>query len=71
MITTIYKVAGDSNEYHSEQEAMVAETIQKLPFAYLSAGEKQEIAEAICKKYLLIPIPFEVSQDPAPWAEEA
>jgi hypothetical protein len=71
MITTIYKVAGDSNEYLSEQEALVAETIQKLPASYLSAGEKMEIAEAICKKYLLIPIPLEVSQDPVPWAEEA
>jgi hypothetical protein len=70
MITTIYKVAGDSNEYLSEQEALVAETIQKLPASYLSAGEKLEIAEAICKKYLLIPI-IDTEKNPAPWAEEA
>lgn len=55
-IKVIYKVEGDNNSYASEQQAQVAEAIQKLPVSYISPGEKQEIAEAITAKYLLVPI---------------
>ena len=55
-IKTIYKVEGDSNEYDSEQEAQVAEALQKINGVYIRDYEKLRITKAITKRYFLCPI---------------
>lgn len=55
-IKTIYKVDGDSNDYGSEQEAQVAEALNKDDSFYLSARDTLKVAKAITKRYFLCPI---------------
>ena len=55
-IKTIYKVEGDTNEYDSEQEAQVAEALQKIDGVYIRDYGKLRIAKAITEHYFLCPI---------------
>lgn len=67
-IKVIYKVEGDSNQYNSEQEALIAECLAESEH-YFSAAEKQNIAEAISERYRLIPI-LDTNINPVPTQAE-
>lgn len=56
MIRTIYKVEGDSNEYDSEQEALLAEAIDSFDTIYIRDHEKYKIVKAITQRFILTPI---------------
>ncbi len=63
-IVCIYKVPGISNEFETEQDAMVAEAIDQCEGLYIENYKMLRLVKAITSKYFLVPIAETIETPP-------